>query len=125
MKGMLRAVSVTGALLLSVAASAMGQALQVAKSQAPIRLSAPSTRYPDDLRRSRIEGSVLVEARIDSTGRVEAASLRIVETSDPRFDEAAREFVANSRYRPARVDGHRVAMFIRVPVTFDLHGLSR
>lgn len=121
MKGMFRTVSVTAALLLGVAASAMGQALLVAKSQAPIRLSAPFTRYPDELRRSQIEGSVVVEARIDSTGRVETGSLRIVETSDPRFDEAAKEYVTNSRYRPARVDGRRVAMSIRVPVKFDLH----
>lgn len=128
MKGMFRGVSLA-AVCLAAAGPALGQehravggAIILAdKAQAPIRISAPITRYPDELWRARVQGTVIVEARIDSTGRVEAGSLRIVESPDPRFDQAAKDYVAKSRYRPGRAGGKRVAMVVRVPVLFDLN----
>lgn len=122
MNGIIRGVSLTAAVCLGAAAPALGQGaiIRADKAQAPIRISAPISRYPDELWRAQIQGTVIVEARIDSTGQVEAASLRIVESPDPRFNQAAKDYVAKSRYRPGRAGGKRVAMVVRVPVLFDL-----
>ncbi|MSR06123.1 MAG: TonB family protein [Gemmatimonadetes bacterium] len=59
----------------------------------PVRISAATPAYPDELKRARLEGTVIVEARIDSTGKVEPSSVNVVESPDLRFDEPAREFV--------------------------------
>lgn len=127
MNRMFRRIGVIAALSVGVAAQAMAQhAIRVVKDEGPVRISAPaSTQYPDELRRRGVEGTVIVEAKIDSTGRADIASMRVIESADPRFDQAAKEFVARSRYRPGRSEGRRVSMYIRVPVRFDLHGLGR
>src|SRR5258705_459570 len=123
MKRMLEGFSLAALLCLGLAVPAHGQVgtIRVARTDPPVRVSIPSTRYPEELRRQQLQGTVMVEARVDSTGFVEPASVRVLESPDARFNEAAKEFVLRSRYRPGRAEGKRVAMFVRVPVTFDLY----
>ena len=123
MNRMFKGMSLTAMLCLGVAGPALGQvgAIRVARTEAPLRISAPITRYPDELRKQQLQGTVIVEARIDSTGRVEPASIRIVQSPDARFDEAAKDYVVRSRYRAGRAEGKRVAMYVHVPVLFDLN----
>jgi len=122
MNRLFRVVPLAAALGIMVAGPALAQgALRIAKDEAPTRTWAPEARYPDELRRTRLQGTVIVEAKIDSTGRVDTATVRVVESPDPRFNEPAKEFVVRSRYRAGRVEGKRVAMFVRVPVLFDLY----
>ena len=68
----------------------------------------PSPRYPPVLQQAGIEGRVLVEFVIDTAGHTEAASLRVLESSNPGFDAAAGETVRRSVFRPARVHGSPV-----------------
>jgi protein TonB len=68
----------------------------------------PSPRYPPVLQQAGIEGRVLVEFIIDTAGHTEAASLRVLESSNPGFDAAASETVRHSIFRPARVHGSPV-----------------
>lgn len=122
MKRMLEGMCLAALLSLVLASPALAQgAIRVAKTEAPVRISAPFTRYPDELRKARIEGTVIVEAKIDSSGRVDPVSIKIVDTPDPRFDEAAKDYVIRSRYRAGRAEGKRVPMTVHVPVMFDLH----
>jgi len=104
-------------LVLGIAGStaAWGQALQVAKP--PKLVSAPRLEYPRELKRTESEGVVWVNAIIDTTGH--PTRVEVAETPDPRLNEAATRFVGGSVYRPARVDGHNVAMPVRVPVKFE------
>ena len=68
----------------------------------------PSPRYPPVLQQAGVEGRVLVEFIIDTAGHMEAASLRVLESSNPGFDAAAGETVRHSVFRPARVHGSPV-----------------
>jgi len=68
----------------------------------------PSPRYPPVLQQAGIEGKVLLEFIIDSTGKIEPASVRVVERSRPGFDTAAMETIEQSSFRPARVRGRPV-----------------
>ena len=123
MNRILKALSLIAMLGAGVAGPALGQsgAIRLAKVEAPVLVSAPSTQYPDELRQQRIEGTVIVEAKIDTSGRVDTTSIKIVQSPDARFDQAAKNFVARSRYRAGKTDGRRVPMYVHVPVLFNLY----
>jgi protein TonB len=86
----------------------------------PVLLGHPVPRYPDLLRQAGIEGRVVVEAVIDTTGRAERSGLRIVSSSHALFAPEASALVLGSRYRPARFGGRPVRVRILVPVAFAL-----
>lgn len=88
--------------------------------QPPVWLSGPRPRYPDLLRAARIAGEVLVQAVIDSGGRVEAGSARVLRSSHPDLEPEALRVVRQSRYRPGRVAGRPVRVLIRQAVRFSL-----
>lgn len=68
----------------------------------------PQPRYPPALRLASIEGRVLVEFVIDTTGLIDPGSLRIVERTHQGFEAAALEALERSMFRPARVAGRPV-----------------
>lgn len=88
----------------------------------PELLSAPQPVYPDLLMKAGIEGVVMVQAIVDTAGRVEKNSVRITSSANPGFDSSARDYVLKERFRPARVYGHAVRALVQVPVHFTLHG---
>lgn len=88
--------------------------------QLPVLVRHPALRYPALLQRAGIEGELLVEAVLDTTGAVERASLRVVQGGHPLFEAEALALVAGSRYRPARANGRAVRVRVQVPVRFSL-----
>ncbi len=91
--------------------------------EAPEMLAHPPARYPELLRQAGIEGRVVVEAVIDTSGRVEPGSVRVAWSSNPLFDGPARAVVAASRFRPGRANGRAVRVKVTIPVAFQ--GASR
>lgn len=94
--------------------------LEALVEERPEHLSGPPPAYPPMLQQAQIQGVVVVEAIIDTTGRVEPNSVKIVQSPHPGFDLAAKTFVLKSLYRPARVSGRAVRVLIRQPVNFQL-----
>lgn len=86
----------------------------------PVLLHHLAPGYPELLRRAGVEGRVIVEAVLDTAGRVERASLRIVASTHALFVPEATTLVLGSRYRPARFGGQPVRVRIQVLVTFAL-----
>ena len=86
----------------------------------PVLLDHPVPGYPELMRRAGIEGRVVVEAVIDTLGRAERGSLRIVSSTHGLFVPEASALVLGSRYRPARFGGKPVRVRVRVPVDFTL-----
>ncbi|MBI4420159.1 MAG: energy transducer TonB [Gemmatimonadetes bacterium] len=86
----------------------------------PEIMFSPPLRYPDVLRMAGIEGSVLVEVVIDTAGRAEPGSLRIVESTHRAFEPAAKDVVLKSVYRPGRMYGAPVRVLVQVPVSFSI-----
>ena len=89
---------------------------------APEVLSGPLPLYPDLLRQAGVEGQVVLEARVDSTGRVQKGSVSVVFATHPGFVEPARQALVVTLFRPARVNGRAVAMLVRVPFAFSIRG---
>lgn len=78
----------------------------------------PAPKYPKALEALGIEGRVTVEFVIDTTGRVQPASIRILESTHTDFEAAARAAVAGAIFRPARLSAHPVRQLTRQAVRF-------
>src|SRR5438132_941314 len=73
----------------------------------PELLSAPPPIYPQLLRQAGIQGRVMLHAIVDTTGRVEPGSVRIIKSPSPAFDQPTTDWVLLSLFRPSRPHGRR------------------
>ena len=87
----------------------------------PELLAAPVPPYPALLRAAGVEGHVMVQVVVDTTGRPEPGSLRVVESTNRGFDAAAVATIRGALFRPGRVWGRAVRVLVQVPVAFRLH----
>lgn len=74
--------------------------------------------YPDDARLARIEGHVILQAIVDKNGDV--TEVTVLESTNPRFNEAAMEAVRQRKYKPAIKDGKPIAIYFTIRVDFRL-----
>ena len=86
----------------------------------PALLSAPPPVYPALLKQAGIQGRVILRAVIDTTGRVEPASVWIMKSPNPAFDQPTKDWVLKALFRPARLHGRGVRVFINLPVDYSL-----
>ena len=75
------------------------------------------------MRRNRIQGRVLVQAILDTLGRIEPGSIQFVMTPDPGFLMPVSQYLALARFRPARRNGRLVRSLVHMPVDFRLRRL--
>jgi TonB family protein len=81
---------------------------------------APTPRYPEALREAGIEGEVTLEFVVDTTGRVERGSVRVLSSAADAFVVSVRDALAGTRYHPALVGGRRVRQLVRQGFVFSL-----
>lgn len=86
----------------------------------PQRMSGPVPRYPQMLREAGIEGTVLLEFLIDTEGRVDPASIEVLEATNRAFEAPASDVIAKSLYRPAMHDGEPVAVRAQQQIGFTI-----
>ena len=86
----------------------------------PALLSAPPPVYPPLLKQAGIQGRVILRAVIDTTGRVEPTSIVIMKSPNPAFDQPTKDWVLKALFRPARLHGRGVRVFINLPVDYSL-----
>lgn len=82
---------------------------------------APTFVYPRVLAGAGVVGRVVVQFIVDTLGRVEPGSVRVLETTHPAFVEATETGVLEARFRPATFGGHAVRQLSRMPVRYVLH----
>jgi len=81
----------------------------------------PPPPYPKRARRRGYEGTVILEALVDGSGRVK--ELRVLTSSGHRvLDKAALKSVNGWLFEPGMVGDEKVDMWVRVPVRFELRG---
>ncbi len=100
------------------APSGLGAPSATGVDEQPALVTHPSIRYAPEMQALRIGGTLIVEATLDTTGRVIPGSVRIVQSPNPVFNEEARRVVLAATYRPARQGGRAVRTVIRQPLTF-------
>ncbi|HEV8304373.1 MAG TPA: energy transducer TonB, partial [Gemmatimonadales bacterium] len=69
-------------------------------------------------RHAGIQGRVIVQAIIDTTGRAEPASVKVIESPNPGFNQSATNWVLRALFRPARANGRAVRALMKMPIEF-------
>jgi TonB family protein len=83
----------------------------------PPKLKDVRPLYPEDARDNRVQGVVIIEARIEGDGRVSATRLL---RSIPMLDEAALDAVKQWEFQPTLLNGAPVPVVMTVTVQFTL-----
>lgn len=76
--------------------------------------------YPESVRNSGLEGVVVMQFVVDTTGRILPETIRIIRSTDEAFSQAVREALASARFRPASHRGRKVRQLVRLPFHFCL-----
>lgn len=85
----------------------------------PQLISAGPRRYPPVLERAGVGGRVLAQFVIDTTGHPEQAGFKILSSTNPAFNEPAREMIMKSVFRPGKVRGVAVRVQVQQAVSFN------
>ena len=82
-------------------------------STAPVR-----PLYPDSLYTARVEGGVVAEFVVDTTGRVALDAFGVVSSTHPLFTDAVRRALPEARFFPAQRGGRAVRQLVQQPFRF-------
>ena len=80
----------------------------------------PGPKFPEMLRSANIEGEVLAQFVVDTTGRYEAGTFKAIKSSHDLFTAAVKNALPNMRFYPAEVGGRKVKQLVQQPFTFSL-----
>ncbi len=80
----------------------------------------PGPRYPDILRSGGVEGEVLAQFEVDTLGRVNISSFRVLRSTHALFEQAVRSSLPNMRFLPAEIGGRKVRQLVQQPFVFNL-----
>lgn len=80
----------------------------------------PSPNYPRTLRDGGIEGTVLAQFVIDTTGRVDTTSIRAIAATHALFEKSVRDALARMRFTPAESGGRKVRLVVQQSFAFRL-----
>lgn len=92
---------------------------QVEKQVSAIPGSA-NLRYPDMLRSANVEGEVLMQFVVDTTGRAEASSFKVLKSTHDLFTNSVLQALGSMRFYPAEIGGRKVKQLVQQPFTFTL-----
>jgi TonB family protein len=84
----------------------------------PTVISTGPLRYPPVLERAGIGGRVVMQFVVDTTGHAEAAGFKILSSTNPAFNEPAKEVIMKSVFRPGRVRGQPVRVQVQQVISF-------
>ncbi|WP_434480810.1 TonB family protein [Gemmatimonas sp.] len=77
--------------------------------------------YPDMLRTAGIEGQVLAQFVVDTTGRAEMSTFKALKSDNDLFTTAVKNALARMRFLPAEVGGRKVKQLVQQPFQFSLN----
>ena len=80
----------------------------------------PAPRYPEILRTAGVEGRVLVQFVVDTTGGAEMRTVRVLASDHELFTSAVRATLPRMRVLPAETGGRKVRMWVQMPFEFAL-----
>ena len=92
---------------------------QVEKQVAPYPGNT-APRYPDMLRSANVEGEVLAQFVVDTSGRAEMNTFKVIKSTHDLFTNAVRAALPNMKFYPAEVGGKHVKQLVQMPFQFNL-----
>jgi len=92
----------------------------VTVDEPPERLAGPLPRYPEVLRQAGIEGTVVLQFVVDTTGLVDESTIEVLQATNQAFVAPAVVVVTKSVFRPGRIRGRHVRVLVSLPIGFAL-----
>lgn len=96
---------------------------QVDKAAAQVPGTA-GAKYPDALRSAKVVGEVLAAFIVDTTGRFEDGSFKLLQSTHPLFTQALREALPQMRFTPAEAAGVKVRQRVQQLFSFSPSGVK-
>ena len=82
----------------------------------PRRLSGPPVEYPRALLVRHVQGVVRVAAIVDTSGRIEPASVEVLSTPDSGLNDAVKQMMLASQFSAGRLKGAAVRVMVQLGV---------
>lgn len=92
---------------------------QVEKQVEPIA-STQQVAFPEALRSSGVGGEVGAQFVVDTLGRVEPGSFKVLKTTNELFSAAVRSHLPRMRFYPAEVGGRKVRQLVQQAFVFNI-----
>ena len=92
---------------------------QVEKPVTP-RPGNAAPRYPDVLRDAKIEGEVLAQFVVDTLGRPDMDTFKVLKSTHDLFTNTVKASLPDMAFDPALVGGRKVKQLIQMPFQFNL-----
>ena len=80
----------------------------------------PKPRYPDILQNAGVEGKVLVQFVIDTLGRAEMKTFKVLTSDHELFTTSVRQVLPGMRFFPGEIGGRKVKVVVQMPFEFAL-----
>ncbi|MHB1863340.1 MAG: energy transducer TonB [Gemmatimonadaceae bacterium] len=78
--------------------------------------------YPDMLRSANIEGEVIASFVVDTNGRADMSTFKVIKSTHELFSQAVKNALQNYRFYPAEIGGRKVKQLVQQPFQFSLSG---
>lgn len=82
----------------------------------PARIGGPPVAYPPDVWRRGVRGNATVEAVVDTSGRIDPASLQIIQIPDSQLSAPLRRAMLAWTFTPGQLQGRPVRTMLRLRV---------
>jgi protein TonB len=89
---------------------------------AAVAAGSMSPRYPEMLRVTGAEGSVVAQFVVDTTGRAIGSTLQVLRSTHALFGEAVKNALPMMRFLPAEVGGRKVRQLVQQTFVFAIGG---
>jgi TonB family protein len=76
--------------------------------------------YPESMLRKHMEGTVLVQYVVDTSGFADTASFKVLYTTHRDFANSVRQTLPHMRFRPALMGDHKVKQLVQQPFAFKI-----
>lgn len=94
-------------------------AWEVEKAVVPLAGN-PKPVYPSMLQSGHVEGEVLAQFVVDTTGRVDMSTFRAIQSTNELFVSSVRRALAGWKFHPAEAGGRKVRQLVQMPLTFEV-----
>jgi len=79
----------------------------------------PNPKYPSILESSRVEGDVTVQFVVDTLGRADMSTFKIIKASNELFAQEIRRVLPFWKFYPAEAGSHKVKQYVQLPIRFQ------
>ena len=80
----------------------------------------PTPTYPSMLQSAGVEGKVLAQFVVDTSGHADMKTFKVLETSHELFAQAVKQALPRYRFFPAEIGGKKVRQVVQQPFTFAI-----